>query len=315
MNYLEVTVYTTTQAADAVGEVLMEAGAGGVAIEDAADLALHRAEKGDWDYIDPDIFSGLGGEVRVICYLPQDEELRGRLDQIKYRMEDLLKLSDKDWNVGSGRTATRAVRQEDWENAWKKHYCSMKIGRNLVVVPTWEHYRPSGGEIVINLDPGMAFGTGTHETTVMCVQMLEKAVRTGDTMLDVGCGTGILSLCAARLGAEKVTAIDKDPVAVRVCRDHVKLNGLTDRIRVVMGDLLDKPYPKADILTVNIVADAVAKVVRQAQGVAHRHTQLIGSGIIREREQDVLDALGASGFGVAERMEMGEWVALRAQPV
>lgn len=315
MNYLEVAVYTTSQAADAVGEVLMEAGAGGVLIEDAADVARHQAEKGDWDYVDPDIFSGLCGEVRVICYLPQDEELRGRLDQIKYRMEDLLALSDEGWDVGSGRTATRPVRQEDWENAWKKYYRSMKVGKNLVVVPTWEHYHPQNREIVINLDPGLAFGTGTHETTVMCMEMLERTVRPGDTMLDVGCGTGILSLCAARLGVKKVIAIDNDPVAVRVCRENVALNRLHKKIRVVQGDLLDKPYEKVDILTVNIVANAVVEVVRQAQVVSREHTQVIGSGIIKEREKDVLDALWAAGFAVAERMEMGEWVALRAHHV
>lgn len=312
MDYLEIAVYTTTQAGDAVAEVLMEAGANGVSIEDEADVALHQHADSEWDYIDADIFSNLCGEVRVVCYLARDEELRGRLEQIKYRMEDLLALSDEGWNVGSGRIATRVVRQDDWANAWKKYYTPVKIGRNLVVVPTWEHYQPEGKEIVIHLDPGMAFGTGTHETTAMCMQLLEKTVRPGDIMLDVGCGTGILSLCTARLGVKRIIAIDKDPVAVRVCKENVALNGLQKKIKVVRGDLLDRPYAKVDILAVNIVADAVIDVVGQAAGVMHEHTQMICSGIIKDREKDVITALGQAGLVVEERMEMGEWVALRA---
>lgn len=312
MDYLEVAVYTTTQAGDAVAEVMMEAGADGVSIEDAQDVILHQHADSEWDYIDPDIHSDLCGEVRVICYLPRDEELRGRLDQIKYRMEDLLELSDEGWNVGSGRIATRVVHQDDWANAWKKYYTSIKVGENLVVVPTWEHYQPGDKEIVIHLDPGMAFGTGTHETTVMCMQMLEKTVQPGHTMLDVGCGTGILSLCTARLGVKKIIAIDKDPVAVRVCRENVALNGLQKRIKVVQGDLLDKPYAKVDILAVNIVADAVIEVVRHASEVMHAHTQMICSGIIKDREPDVCAALDRAGLAVKERMEMGEWIAMRA---
>lgn len=312
MNYLEVAVYTTTQASDAVAEVLMEAGASGVSIEDEADIALNQRPEGEWDYIAPDIYSHLAGEVRVACYLARDDELRGRLEQIKNRMEDLLRLSDEYWIVGSGRIATRVVRQDDWANAWKKYYTSVKVGKNLVVVPTWEHYQPENNEIVIHLDPGMAFGTGTHETTMMCMEMLEKIVQPGDAMLDIGCGTGILSLCTARLGVKSIIAIDKDPVAVRVCKENIALNRLQKKIKVVRGDLLDKSYPKVDILAVNIVADAIIKVLRHVSRVMHDHTQLICSGIIKDREQDVLESIEQAGLVVVERMEMGEWVALRA---
>ncbi len=310
MDYMEIVVFTTSDAEDAVSEVLMEAGADGVSIENADDIIINQNDKKDWDYLNSKIFSELNGEVRVICYLRKDDTLRSRMDQIKTRMEDLLELSTPEWQVGSGRIAHRIVRTQDWANEWKKYYKATKVGKSIAIVPTWEHYHPIGNEHIVNLDPGMAFGTGTHETTVMCIELLESTIRSGNTMLDIGCGTGILAICGLKLGASKVIAIDRDTVAVRVCKENAKLNGVIDSMEIVHGDLLDKDYEKADVVIVNIVADAIIEILQYADRVLKSDARLICSGIIRERESDVIKAMHEKDYELIERKERGEWVAL-----
>lgn len=310
MDYMEIVVFTTSDAEDAVSEVLMEAGADGVSIENPDDILASQKDKTDWDYLNPEIFSELNGEVRVTCYLRKDDTLRSRMEQIKTRMEDLLNISTPEWQVGSGRVAHRIVRTQDWANEWKKYYKATKVGKSIAIVPTWEHYRPKGNEHIVHLDPGMAFGTGTHETTVMCIELLESTIKSGDTILDIGCGTGILAICGLKLGASKVTAIDKDPVAVRVCQENAELNDVIGSMQIVHGDLLDKDYEKVDIVVVNIVADAIIEILQHADRVMKSDARLICSGIIRERECDVIKAMHENGYELIERKERGEWVAL-----
>ena len=310
MDYMEMVVFTTSDAEDAVSEVLMEAGADGVSIENADDIIINQKDKTDWDYLNPEIFSELNGEVRVTCYLRKDDTLRSRMEQIKTRVEDLLALSSPEWQVGSGRIAHRIVRTQDWANEWKKYYKATKVGESITIVPTWEHHHPIGNEHIVNLDPGMAFGTGTHETTVMCIELLESTIESGNTMLDVGCGTGILAICGLKLGASKAIAIDKDPVAIRVCQENTELNDVIESIEIVNGDLLDKDYEKVDIVMVNIVANAIIEILQHANRVMKPDAKLICSGIIREREDDVIKAMHENSYELIERKERGEWVAL-----
>jgi ribosomal protein L11 methyltransferase len=202
------------------------------------------------------------------------------------------------------------VDDEDWSTAWKKYYKPFHISDSVVIKPSWEDYDKKDGEIIIELDPGMAFGTGTHETTRLCSQLLERHVRKGDTLIDVGCGTGILSIIAVKLGAAKATAIDIDDVAARVTGENCAINGVSDSIDVRKGVLADIEPFKADLVVANIIADVVIKLSEPMPQYLKKGGILLTSGIIRERREDVVKAYTGLGFEVISIDEMGEWVAI-----
>ena len=213
-------------------------------------------------------------------------------------------------DLGTLRLELSGVKDDDWSENWKKYYKPFRIGTHLVVKPTWEAYQPSPEDLIIELDPGMAFGTGTHETTSMCMQLLEKHLKSNMRVMDVGTGSGILAIAAARLGAKEVLAIDIDPAAVKVARENIVLNHVEDRVRAVEGDLCKSEAMPCDLAVANIVADAIRMLAAPLTRHLAKGGLLICSGIIREREQDVLDAALAAGYVVADRLEKGEWVAL-----
>jgi ribosomal protein L11 methyltransferase len=210
------------------------------------------------------------------------------------------------------------VAEEDWAESWKEHFQIERYGRRIVVVPSWREYAPSGDDAVIRLDPGMAFGTGQHETTRMCLEELERAVRPGAAVLDAGCGSGILSLAAARLGASHVTAVDVDPDCVRVTRENARANGLDASIRAGQGSLDERwPFAEApdrrfDVVVANIVARAIIDLAKPLVRALKPDGTLIVSGVIGEREREVADALAAAGARVVEARAMGDWRCLIA---
>jgi ribosomal protein L11 methyltransferase len=193
MDWIEIIVKTTTQGSDIVAAVLYEAGANGAVIEDPADIQLHQRPEGQWDYIDESLLERMDSEVLVKGYLSDDEKLHDRLQYIRNRIQYLLAADLGGIDLGSGTLQFHTVKEEDWANNWKKYYKPVHVTDHIVIKPTWENYQLKDGEKLIELDPGMAFGTGTHETTVMCIRMLEKYVKTGMTVFDVGCGMQILS--------------------------------------------------------------------------------------------------------------------------
>ena len=203
------------------------------------------------------------------------------------------------------------VHEEDWANSWKQYYKPIKTGEKLVIVPEWETYDPADGEIVVLMDPGMAFGTGTHETTRLCAMLLEKYVRPGDRMLDVGCGSGILAICAAKLGAGSCFACDIDPVAVRIAGENAALNQ-TAQVETGVSDLLAqaKKVPGGyHVCCANIVADVIIRLSPEIGGFMEPDGVLIVSGIITERAEETVSALKAAGWHlIAERRENG-WFA------
>ena len=204
------------------------------------------------------------------------------------------------------------MHEQDWAEDGKKYYKPFRAGERLVIKPSWEPYEEKEGDLVLELDPGMAFGTGTHETTFMCMEQLEKYVKPGCKAIDVGCGSGILGLAAAKLGAGDVLAIDLDELAVKVAKENTEKNHLTDRVRVVHGDLLKQREEQADVIVANIIADVICALC----GPVKRHLLpggvFICSGIIREREDDVQCALAEAGYTVCNRLAKGEWVCLAA---
>jgi len=313
MDWTELKINTTTAGTEAVSEILRGAGCAGTVIQDKNDLLDHD-KNADWDYIGDEVYEAFGEEAAVIGYLPKDAPL---LDAIAQVRQSLFALADsaKDtpgYDPGSLTLTLSDVKEEDWANEWKKYYKPLRVSARVVIVPTWETYIPEKGDVVIELDPGMAFGTGTHETTRMCLRMADGMIRPGDVCIDIGCGTAILAIAAAKLGAAEVLAVDRDPVAVDSAKANVALNGVSDRVRVTLGDLLkgQAPEKKADLILVNIIADVIIGLLPNLNPFLKDSGTIIASGIIKDREQDVINAMKSAGYGVIRAEHMGEWCAV-----
>ncbi len=309
MDWIEITIKTTHEGADIAAQVLYETGVTGVVIEDPDDLYAAQQDGLFWDYVDESVLANKDEGVLVKAYISNDAAFNDKLIYIRERIEHL-KAQDLDIDLGPMELALTNVREEDWSNNWKKYYKPVRISDRLVIKPTWEEYEPKEGECVLSLDPGMAFGTGTHETTVLCLRLLDRYVNRGDTIADVGCGTGILSIAALLLGAEKATAIDLDTNAVRVAQENARLNGVEDRMQVIHGNLLDKVQGRYDIITANIIADAIISLTQHIRDYLNPDGIFISSGIILERLPEVLEKIEGSGLEVIHKETMGEWAAV-----
>ena len=312
MDWMEVVIHTTTMGADIVSEMLMNVGAVGTMIEDRYDVTSSKKEDGMWDLIDEDVLAHMSEDVLVKAYFKDDMSAKETLLLVGEKLADIKRI-DMGFDMGSLELANNSVHEQDWAENWKKYYKPFRAGEKLVIKPSWEPYEEQEGDLVLELDPGMAFGTGTHETTFMCMEQLEKYVTAGCKTIDVGCGSGILGLAAAKLGARDVLAIDLDELAVKVAKENTEKNGLTDKVRVVHGDLLEKADEMADVIVANIIADVICFLCGPAKKHLLPGGTFICSGIIREREEDVQNALAAAGYTVCNRLAKGEWVCLAAK--
>lgn len=308
MQWCEAVVHTTTLGSDIISDELMQLGAAGTEIVDRADVPDPRKAGVYWELYDPKMVEDMPEDVLVKGWFELNEHTHDVLARVKQRLSELKAESYLD--MGSLALDMQNVADEDWSENWKKYYKPFRIGSHLVVKPTWEPYTPQPEDLVIELDPGMAFGTGTHETTNMCMQLLERYYQDGMRVMDVGTGSGILAIAAARLGADNVLAIDIDPDAVKVAKENVALNGVSDAVRVVVGDLCKSEAMPCELAVANIVADAICMLAGPMTRHLEKDGLLICSGIIREREQDVLNAAKEAGYTVKDRIEKGEWVAL-----
>lgn len=245
MKWSEISIHTTNEAIEPISNILHEAGASGVVIEDPAELTKERE---DWFGEIYDLNPGDYPEEGVIikAYLPVNSFISETVDSIKQEITDLIQY---DIDIGTNQVTMTEVKEEDWASAWKQYYHPVKISETFTIVPTWEKYeRVNSDELIIELDPGMAFGTGTHPTTVMCIQALEKTVQTGHHVIDVGTGSGVLSIAAALLGAERVLALDLDEVAIKSAKENIELNHVANKIEVRTGNLLDGIESKTILL-------------------------------------------------------------------
>jgi ribosomal protein L11 methyltransferase len=310
MKWSEISIHTTHEAVEAISNILHEAGAGGVVIEDPHDLIKEREDWfGEVYELNPDDYPEEG--VIIKAYLPVNSFLGETVEEIKQAINNLL-LYDID--IGKNKITISEVNEEEWATAWKKYYNPVKISEKFTIVPTWEVYEPvSSDELIIELDPGMAFGTGTHPTTVMCIQALEKYVKPGDTVIDVGTGSGILSIAAAMLGAKSVRALDLDPVAVDSAKLNVKLNKVQHIVTVSQNNLLDHIDEQANIIVANILAEIILRFVDDAYRLLEKDGYFITSGIIQAKKQEVKDGLTAAGFVIEETLVMEDWVAFIAK--
>ena len=315
MNWMEYTVLTTTEGSELISQVLMDAGSSGTVIEDKNDVALNQRPEGQWDIIDEAIALRIGDDVKVTGYFEADEKL---LDRVLFIEQELIRLSGLDlgMDLGKLKTRTHMVAEENWTESWKAAFRPFRLGEHMVIKPSWEHAELEPGDHVIEIDPGMAFGTGTHETTGMCVQLVEKYVGPGDRCIDIGTGTGILAIAMAHMGAARVLATDLDAVAVRVAAENVAANGFEDRIDVRCGDLLeavDEQSVPADVVTANIIADVIIGLAAPVRPCIRAGGVFICSGIAVNRLEDVRAALEAAGYGILEAVTQGEWSAVAAR--
>jgi ribosomal protein L11 methyltransferase len=306
MKWTEVSIKTTEEASDAVSEMLTSIGAGGVVIEDPNEIRRQIESPDSLDYADQEFMDSLGTEVTIKAYFNEESTS----EELAILINEKLKFISQFLDIGNGYQGSGKVDDEDWATAWKKYYKPFHISDSVVIKPSWEDYEKQAGEIIIEMDPGMAFGTGTHETTRLCSQLLEKYVKKGDKVIDVGCGTGILSIIAVKLGASHAAAIDIDEVAARVTKENCTINGVLEAIDVRKGILADLQPQKADIVVANIIADVVIKLSSLIPSYLKEGGILLTSGIIRERKEDVVNAYTGLGFKFMNNLELGEWVAI-----
>lgn len=307
MKWSELSVHTTNEAIESISNILHEAGASGVVIEDSEDLTKDREDVfGEIYSLDPEDFPTEG--VILKAYLPVNSFLGEAVEGIKLAINSL---AEYNINVGRNVVTISEVNEEDWATSWKKYYHPVKISKRFTIVPTWETYHPvSSDELIIELDPGMAFGTGTHPTTVMSLQALEKHVDKGNTVIDVGTGSGVLAIGAALLEAASVRALDLDEIAVKAAGLNVKLNKVQDRVHVFHGNLLEAIDDPADVVVANILAEIIMSFTDDAYLAVKPGGIYITSGIIVQKKNDVKQALEASGFIIEDIMMMEDWVTI-----
>jgi len=311
LNWIEIAVHTSREAGEAVSALLTESGADGVAIEDPEVLGRDWSTMyGEIIELSPEDYPEHG--IRIKAYLSECEQ--GKVPRL---LEEIRKgldlLRDMGLDVEPGTVETKTVSEESWENEWKKYYKTLKVTDRLVIKPIWEEYEAQPGEQVIELDPGMAFGTGTHPTTYLSMQLLEKWLQPGAKVIDVGCGSGILSIVAAKLGAKEILALDLDPLAVEKAKENIGYNAIDATIRVEQGDLLRGVAETADAVVANILADIILRMAHDLPRVLRPGGVFIASGIIEQRAEEVLEALKLFGLQVLEVVRQEGWVAIAAK--
>ena len=296
------------EAVEGISNMLAEMGTGGVMIEDPQAIADY-ADSGLWDAHEFSEELLNRKDIYIKSYLPQDENLMNRIEQIIIELNEI----EIRMNMGPTRVTYKPVQEEDWANAWKVYFKPERIGKKTVIKPSWEEYTAQEGDLIIEIDPGMAFGTGNHATTALCLQMLEDYVQPGMDIIDVGTGSGILAIQTALLGAGSVQAMDFDTVAVSAATENVALNRLEHTVSVCQSDLLAEAKGEADIIVANIIADIIIRLTPATIAHLKGPKVFISSGIIDTRKDDVLAALKENGFAIIEVREDKGWVAIAAR--
>jgi len=306
MNWREVAVTVSSEGEEAVADLFYELGCPGVSVEDP-ELLRSYIESGEWDYHSFGEVELTGTSV-VKGYFFEDDELTSKLEKLDLGLNELLQRSSH-WVIQAKGISLKEV---DWETAWKAYFKPIRIGQHFMIKPTWEPVELIEGDIVLELDPGMAFGTGTHPTTTLCLRALEGLVKPGQRVFDLGTGSGILAIAAAKLGA-KVDAVDLDSVAIRVAQENVDLNGVGDQVRVARGDLGTALTGQADVVIANIIADVILILLPDLKRILRADGEFLASGIIDNRADEVEAGMKAAGFAIVERIEDSGWILFRAR--
>lgn len=305
MKWTEITIKTTTEAVEAVTNILYDMNVGGVSIEDPKDFKFQKKNEYDWDFVEEEIFNSGYDGVIIKTYITEERDVTDDINIIKERINALKEFGI---DIGDAIVELSEVDEQDWANEWKNYYKPTKIGEKIVVKPTWEEYEKKEDDLIVELDPGMAFGTGTHETTTMCIRQLEKYVNENSKVFDIGCGSGILAISAAKLGAKDVLAVDLDEVAVKVSKENVSLNNVD--VKVMHGNLMEVVNDKADIVVANIIADIIKILAKDIKNFMKEDAVFISSGIIHKKVDEVKNSLEENGLEIVEIQTLGEWNAI-----
>ncbi|GMX62361.1 50S ribosomal protein L11 methyltransferase [Paenibacillus elgii] len=324
MRWHELTVHTTEEAIEMISNFIHEFGAGGVSIEESGTLNKKRdTSLGQWYELPLNDIPE--GRAVIKGYFAEGTDMEAILEELKRSVDQL---AEYDIDTGNPVYELKDVDDEDWANAWKQYFKPLRVTDRLTIKPTWEEYTPEADELILELDPGMAFGTGTHATTSLCLRTLERFVQGGEDVIDVGTGSGILAIAAAKLGAKHVLALDLDPVAVSSATENVHLNGLDQQITVKLSDLLQVLNEHkaeaagsgalgvmlpAQVVVANILAEIILLFVQDVYEVLESGGRYIVSGVIKSKQQAVEEALTAAGFELIEQTEEQDWVVLVAR--
>ena len=306
MRWIEITVTTTQEASEPIAEILMETGANGTEMVDPQAFKQVLLNNRYLDYADDGLIESYGTDVIIRAYYSVDRSPTVLVQEINARITYLSAFMA----VKPGTVTWQERDDAEWKDNWKQYFKTFQFTEKLMIKPSWENYEPLHGEIVIELDPGMAFGTGTHESTKMCALLGEKYLLHGDKVLDLGCGTAILALSAAKLGAGSVLAVDIDDAAVHAARENVSQNHENEKIQVRQGILSDIAKEPFELIYINIIADVILSLTEIIRDYTGGNTRIVLSGIIKSRRNEVVAGYEAIGFRAVDELSMGEWVAM-----
>ena len=317
MDWIKATIYTTSEGIEPVSGRLYQLGINGIEIDDENDFKdFLENNKQYWDYVDEELIKSKEGETKVSAYVSDNPAGYEMLAAVKSTLAELKEL-DTDNEFGRLDLETSALNEEDWANNWKKYFHPMEIGEKILIKPEWEELSEETDRVVFNINPGMTFGTGSHYTTQLCIESLEKYITEGSEMLDLGCGSGILSVISLMLGAKKAVAVDIDPNAVEIAYANAERNGVDkSKYSVYAGNILtdeelqQKISGKYDVVAANIVADVIIGLTPKAHEYMKEDGVFITSGIIEDRTDDVKAALEENGFEIVEIKQRKDWVSI-----
>jgi len=310
LNWIEIVIKTTYEAKEAVTNILHEAMVSGVVIEDSNDVInLLKEDQDRWDYLDEDLIQDYYDGVIIKGYFENDEDSTEKIDHVKAQINMLPRY---DLDIGMTEIEIQNIEERDWNSEWKKNFKPFRLGDHVVIKPSWEEYVSCAGDIIIEIDSGAAFGTGSHETTSICIEQLEKYINPTKSVLDIGTGSGILSILASKLGASQVLGIDIDDDSIRVAKENVKINGCGN-VDIQKGNLLENVDYTADVVVANITAGIIVKMISELHTVMQSGSVFIGSGVLSKKLDAVEDALILNGFEILEKIYKGEWAGLSAR--
>lgn len=317
MQFKKIDIYTESEAVYPLTVQISELGINGFEIHDRADFEEFLENKEmNWDYVDDDLMKLKEVKTHITCYLQDNEQGVEMMSALKGALEDI-KSRDKDNFYGSLNIEIDEIKEEDWANNWKQYYKPFNVGRSLIIKPTWENVEDTGGRKILEIDPASSFGTGQHHTTKLVMEALENVIKEGDRVLDLGCGSGILSIAALLLGADKVVMTDVFLNAVNTASANVEQNGFDGmRYCAYCGNIIDDEKLRRrigegfDVITANIVADVIIKMCPYFKGFLKKDGTVIVSGVITERLEEVKAALTENGINIEKITEEEDWNAI-----
>ncbi len=302
--WIEVRVITKSEALEPISGIFYSLDCKGVAIEDPEDILGREQGPLTWDFADINVLEHKGKVAVVKAYFAEEDNIE---DVLEYVNERLTELKEMGLDLGEAKVEHEKMHEEDWANTWKQYYKPTKVGEKIVVKPIWEEYEAKDGELVVDLDPGMAFGTGTHPTTRLMLEALEKTIVGNEYVIDVGTGSGVLSIAAKHLGAGKVDAYDIDEVAVSSAKKNLALNPVAKDVKVGVNSLLDGIHTQADLIVANILAEIIVPLIPQAYENLKPGGKFLVSGIIDDKAPLIRQKLQEQGFIIDDEQQMKDW--------